>query len=634
MARFRLLVAGVSAFIVSLFAQASTLTPNQNKSENEINLLAQHPVWLKLLHYEKSHLPFSSFSSAVNSRDFFYSPKGNSDPGAELEATLLEFTKQPDDNLNHHAQCRFPARFLWLKRQLNLSENDFPKITCSDYDEWSLNGNTQSISIVFATGYLGNPASYYGHTLIKLNSASENNHTRLLDVSVNFGAIIPDNEDPVSYIVKGLVGGYSSGFSHNKYYFHNHNYGETELRDLWEYELNLSPAEVQFILAHAWEMLGQEYTYYFLNKNCAYRMAELLEIVDGVQVVPEFDAWVLPQMFIQNLAKVERQGQPLIKSVHYHPSRQSRLYSRFNALSPKQRDIAATVIADNSALQRQAFSEESLPSKHQILDTLLDYYQFVRNPEALSEDDANAAYRKVLALRYQLPPGESTAIRRPPKSPHQGRQPSLLQLAGVHNTRRGTGTLLTLRPAYYDDLDAGIGHIDHAELTMGKVQFSVFGDRLKLSRLQLVGVQSINTNVTGLPGDKSDSWRLNLGLEETDLACESDCLVARLSADKGYAMAVGNRAVVSGYLGSGVQDNRFDYGNLYLQASVLGVVRLSEDLNLRTSFQYREHLDGSQGGEQVRSIVARYRLGRDWDLRLGYERNRAEAFSLTLGHYW
>lgn len=43
---------------------------------------------------------------------------------------------------------------------------------------------------------------------------------------------MPDDENPVFYVFKGVFGGYEGGFSNTEYYHHNHNYGETELRDL------------------------------------------------------------------------------------------------------------------------------------------------------------------------------------------------------------------------------------------------------------------------------------------------------------------------------------------------------------------------------------------------------------------
>ena len=210
-----------------------------------------------------------------------------SDSRKELDETIRAFASPPKNNPNEHAQCRFRARYLWLDSKLDFDSYQIQDQQCPDFEQWSLNGTTTSISVIFATGYLGNPASYYGHTLLKLNSSEKNDRTSLEDVSVNYGAIVPPGEGPLPYILKGVFGGYSGGFSDIQYYFHNHNYGENELRDMWEYELNLSQQEVDLLVAHTWEVLGKEYTYYFLRQNCAYQMAKVLEIIEGVSVTPE-----------------------------------------------------------------------------------------------------------------------------------------------------------------------------------------------------------------------------------------------------------------------------------------------------------------------------------------------------------
>lgn len=38
------------------------------------------------------------------------------------------------------------------------------------------------------------------------------------------------------------------------YYRKVKEYGDFESRDLWEYELNLTPEETRFLVSHIWEM--------------------------------------------------------------------------------------------------------------------------------------------------------------------------------------------------------------------------------------------------------------------------------------------------------------------------------------------------------------------------------------------
>lgn len=132
---------------------------------------------------------------------------------------------------------------------------------------WSRTGAVEGISVIFASGHLSNPASFYGHLLVKFNSPGERAAEDLLETTLNYGAVIPPNEGAISYIINGLLGGYNSTFTHLEFFQHNHNYAETQLRDLWEYELDLTPSEVDLIVSHTWEVLGKDNKYYFVCKT-------------------------------------------------------------------------------------------------------------------------------------------------------------------------------------------------------------------------------------------------------------------------------------------------------------------------------------------------------------------------------
>lgn len=272
--------------VVACFFLATKTSVASVIDQNRLLTLSQSPTWKKLMHYEESDTD-TGLLSAIHSDEFFLSSEGIKDSFAELKATIDELQKVTNSDVNSHAQCKFPARFIFLSKELPEWAEGIEKLSCPEYEQWHFDYTTDSISIVFANGYLGNPASFYGHTLLKLNSSKNRSTVPLIDVSVNYGAVVPDGENPVSYIIKGMMGGYKGGFSHIEYYYHTHNYGETELRDLWEYELDLSKDEVRFILAHTWEVLGKEYTYYFFRKNCSYRMAELIEILPDLEIIPQ-----------------------------------------------------------------------------------------------------------------------------------------------------------------------------------------------------------------------------------------------------------------------------------------------------------------------------------------------------------
>jgi hypothetical protein len=61
-----------------------------------------------------------------------------------------------------------------------------------------------------------------------------------------------------------------------------------------------------------------ESTYYFLKKNCAYRIAELLELVTGETLKPHYQPWYLPISTFQKLTDIEQSR--YIKKITFLPS--------------------------------------------------------------------------------------------------------------------------------------------------------------------------------------------------------------------------------------------------------------------------------------------------------------------------
>ncbi|UTW10650.1 Lnb N-terminal periplasmic domain-containing protein [Marinobacterium rhizophilum] len=622
-------------FLLLSALAAVLLLPNAAQARSHPGTLDNspwlQPTWLKLLHYEQDRTSASGYRSAIHDAAFFLSATGFTDPQAEFEATLSALAPNSGAEDDNHAQCRFPARFIWIQSLPGLG--DIGAVECPAFSAWNRSNRIDSISLVYATGFLGNPASFYGHTLLKFNAASESGQSQLLDNSLNYGAVVPPNENPLRYMYKGVFGGYIGGFSEIEYYFHSGVYGEVELRDLWEYELNLSSQQVAFVVAHGWELLRREYTYYFFRKNCAYRVAELLEIVEGLEIIPESHVATVPQAVMQKLARGSLDGKPLIREVRYQPSRQTRLYNRFYALGATERS-AVRALAEQPARLSQTLDEfPDLKARQRLLDTLLDYYQYVREPEKKAADPNNGHYQRVLQARFNLPPGATQVAQNRRGAPHLGRDPSLVRVAALHNSVRGNGVLLSLRPAYYDVLDSGNGHIRNSVLSMGEVSLVHFNGQTELRQVNLVNLESLNDAVTGLPGDRGHYWKLRVGARAQSLAC-SDCLVVQAEGAIGKARRINRHLLLGASLGGWLQESHQDSGNMALTAAIFANMSLGEAYSGRLQLQQREGLDGARAGRSGVALELRKRLDTNLDIRLGYHRDRAEEAMLSLGYYF
>ncbi|MBQ0841242.1 MAG: DUF4105 domain-containing protein [Gammaproteobacteria bacterium] len=599
----------------------------------EINL-SQHPVWLKLLHYEKKFSNSSKVVSAIHDETFFNDVNGAVDPEAELEATLRAFLlPPPKSDIDAHAQCHFPARFIWLKASLGVEGSLLPTVNCPKFYAWTLNNTIQSVSLVYASGFLDNPASYYGHILLKFNSSKSKGDAQLFDPSVNYGAIVPDGEDPISYIVKGILGGYDGGFSQTDYYFHNHNYGELELRNIWEYEINFSQSEVDLIVAHAWELLAKPYTYYFFKQNCAYRLAEILEVVEGVQIIPSNPFFTLPRALLQNMANSEINNKPLIKTFEYRPSRQSRFYTKFNALNSSERSEVRNISKRVNEIGSTRYDALPVESKVRVVDALIDYYEFSEAVQFLSTEDFELYQREAIIERFKLPSNMSVKDSSSGEPPHTGRQSSYVRLGLTYNDVLGDGVTILLRPAYYDVLDASSGQVKSSALTMGELKVFVQSNRVRISEFNLLKIESINRFYTKLPGDNGQAWNIKLSLQQQSLAC-IDCLLPRIEGDYGFTMNLNPSVVMGVYAGGGIQGNRQDSGSAFIRTSVFSQIQFNETFNMRLNVELPKQIDGSGGQSERYTLEARQRLGVNADLRFMYEENDAKQLSVNFGYYF
>jgi hypothetical protein len=134
----------------------------------EAKQLASHPYWVALLHYRSTVL--GGVKSEIVSPEFFLSPLGATDPQAELRATLEALAAPPGDAPDQHARCRFVARYKWLRQSLDWRGVEVPETPCPLYQAYTHRNQIESLSLVYATGYLSNPASFYGHILLKFNT--------------------------------------------------------------------------------------------------------------------------------------------------------------------------------------------------------------------------------------------------------------------------------------------------------------------------------------------------------------------------------------------------------------------------------------------------------------------------------
>lgn len=588
--------------------------------------LADHPYWRSLLHYKGA-------SSEIVSPEFFLSPHGATDAAAELAATLAALVEAPGNKPDNHAQCRFPARHKWLRKSLDWGALQPPALACPQYAAYTMQHNVESLSLIYATGYFSNPASFFGHILLKFNTRRSVQPSELLDQSLNFGAAVPPNENGLVYVVKGLFGGYHASFTHQQFYAANHAYAENELRDLWEYELALTEDEVEQIVAHSWELLAKNYPYYFLDENCGYRMAELMQLVVGKPLLPDLP-WSIPAVVFDRLASARRDGKPIVREVRRIASRQSRFRERYEAMTVAQRSAAAQVVEKGLDLSQTAYRALDERGKVAVIDTLLDYYEY----RAILDKQAGELKRAkqvLLIERSGLPPGPATEADPPTQArpPHEGPLPFTVRLGALYNYDRGAGAGLRIRPANYDPLSLDAARIPHSELEMFDLKLVLLDERVGLRHLDFISVENMSLARTPLPADGGLAWTFKVGLEGHDLAC-TGCTVAKARYGLGKALPLPRGGAAFGMLDVFAQTRHENSGSIGAMPRLGALAEPLPGWKSSISLGRQTFLNGARAETSVVRWENRLGASRRWDLRLSYEQHVAREVEAALSYYW
>jgi len=599
----------------------------------DLDMLSEAPLWQRLLRYQPSAFSETGVRSDILSSRYFFDPNGPNDPVAELRETIAAMSLPVGDEPDDHAQCRFPARFRWLRGRI-----DWPTeavvTECPGFRRWSHEGRISSVSVILASGHLSNPASFYGHILLKFNDDGESAADEFFSTSLNYGAVIPEDENGLVYVVRGVFGGYRSTFTHREAFYHEHDYAEAQLRDLWEYELDLEPHEVDLLVAHTWELLGSENAYYFFKQNCAYRMAELLNVVVERPLLPASKVWAMPVDVFHRLSESTPGERNLVRAVRRRPSRQSAFGDGFRGLPAADRQVVIDYARGSGGDIEERVATREARSQARILEVLLDYYALVESAPDGPTAQSRARIVEVQAARLRRAPRRGPAPAPDPAlPPHRGQKSSLLQLGPIYNEDLGAGALLRFRGAFYDFLSVVPKTLPESEVAMGDVELLLRPARISLRRLELIRISTLNLSVSGLPHDGGNAWSVRAGAESRDLSCDR-CTMALLEGAFGRSVALGGSAV--GYALALGRTTAFNSQGSAVQLGARAGVIFGGRGSWKALAEAGvwQQLDGRQRTIPLGRFELRWGTSPEWDVRAGVAYQGAAEGRLSAAYYW
>lgn len=585
------------------------------QEQESFEKLSSDPHWLKLLHYSSPLI--GKARSDVTSKDFFLSEDGRSNPFQELKATIKAIHE------SETSYCKFPSRRIWLEGK-GLS---FPKRECKDFLEWTRGNSIKSVSLIFASGYLGNPASFFGHPLLKLNFKDERSPHDFLDTAINYGAFTPPNVDPFSYAISGIFGGYNAGFTSADFFFHANNYSELELRDMWEYELQLSEDQVRELVAHLWDMKGATISYLFFSDNCAYRMGEVLELVTNKEFVSEHSPYAIPAALFHKLYEYS-----LVTDLKLLKSRQSRMTEKVLSLSSHESRSLHRIVDDPSYINSARFISEPKDSRSKILEATIDYYSYrlvtEKDDEVLKE-----SRKQLLKQRLALPPKTFAWNEIPLTPPHKSQRPILTQIGFVQSENFGRTGTFRFRPVYYDLVSPDSGRPPRSSLSVLDFELNANEERLWLKNFNLISIETLNLSRTHLKNDGGFAWRFKVGADQVNLSCNT-CTVPKLEVGGGKAWELTDKIVLFGMIDPRVQSHFEGSGILSVTPSISTLLTFSNDFRLSASAGKRYQIDVGHIPENIFNVEGRIGSDRTWDVRVTFQQHVDRRYGFATGFYW
>ncbi len=446
--------------------------------------------WLKLVHYQKKFL--STYQGSIDNEHFYLSPEGKNNPQAELNATIRLFEGQ-----DQVQKCRFPARYILLKKQ-NLIKTELGE--CSEYETFKQDLQASGITLLFADAFMNNSSSLFGHTLFRIDSSRAS--TQMLAHGINYGAFTKGFEDTPFYALYGLLGFFQGGLTTRPYYDTINTYNNIENRDLWEYELDLTPEQKELFVAHVWE-IGQVTTpYYFFSKNCSYMLVEMLDAVDpNLNLAQRFKGYVIP---LDTVKAVYKKG--LIKKTNYRPSRRNKIKNRIDQMSAAQYQSFLNLIDDENA----DILDLDDSSKADVLETAYQYLQYQYTAQQLDLKKYRTKSFKILRQRNQYKAGQTFDSLKEGNNPILSHDSAQIGFSiGFQNGKAFQE--LRFRPAYHDLTDNPFGYLKGAAINFLELFLRHYDDHDRyvfenLKILELVSLSPIDRAFQAV------SYRLNVEL--------------------------------------------------------------------------------------------------------------------------
>lgn len=586
-------------------------------SAGDNTAIATEPQWLALLHMRRGI--DGVYRSEVDAVDFFLSGRRD-DPATELQHTMAALEAR--DVGPYSAWCRFPARATYLAEKTGVQPPE--GLQCPDLDYWRGRFHTDEIVLVYPEPYFKNVASVFGHTFLRLDAADKAAHPLLLSKAISYYADVGSAGNTVTYIAKGLAGHFAGVIEVAPYFQKLRRYSDGEDRDIREYRLGFTPAQIRLFIDHVWEVRGHSFNYFFLDENCSYRLISMLDVITPSHAVREHFGW--HAMPVDTVKALRDEG--LVAQSTYIPSARKRFYEQLALLDAGQRQQLEALVDE----QLQQDDVDDL----QVLALSAEYSGIRMQVEPGRRLAHNLQVRKLVQQQYQsgqvLPAVQSRLQASDPIN--SGHDMSRLQLGWQRDDGKDF-TLFGIRAAHHDLHDPQAAYqlgvqLDVLDLQLRVAEDSDSGDA-SIERLRWFGLQSY------APRDgffREPSWGFAVA-RQREMVGEDRELLNVAEGYRGVSYACGAIVCHGEVLGGVLTGGALDLGWTARAGVRAGLLYQQDNWSWSADMARQYYLAGEDDMLDSASVEGGYRLARNLSLHGSYtlEKNRAQErdrFALSL----
>ena len=270
----------------------------------------------------------------------------------------------------------------------------------------------------------------FGHLFYLIESE---NVPHLAGLSVNYGAIAT-NPPGLIYAIKGLFGAYPGRYQLIPYYQQITQYSYLDMRDTWEYKLQLTDDENDWLLRHVIELSFTYSNYYYLDENCAYSLLFPIEVArPSTKLTDSFGIIIEPNQVIKRLNK-----ENLLGNAQYRPSLYSKMKYEKSFLTRKQKRFVKQICygkTDVSKLPSDGMSKEEIAN---LWEFSADYLKYLLSEGKITQQEYKQRFLMVLTERKKFSYAESLVAHLPlPKEqPQKAHGSSMISFGGGVNDNK------------------------------------------------------------------------------------------------------------------------------------------------------------------------------------------------------